>query len=191
MQYLKRLNDYVKWFERKINFSPFAERDFVKRQRALEKALVAAKLKTKTSAEEDREKFDNVLDTKAFEVRQQLKPTVLFVTQNAYRCLDVEQAFRLNSQMFCFFTKHYPVAAVVEMINEGVYERCRFAAITTSRLLKLFQIGALDTGSLKHVVLDVGYLDDNDQTPFEYDMARTDLRVFMESAPADVKIWLL
>lgn len=55
------------------------------------------------------------------------------------------------------------------MINQGAYSNVKFVIATTSRLLRLIQIGALKLTKLKHVILDCQYEDDTHQTPFEYD----------------------
>jgi hypothetical protein len=44
---------------------------------------------------------------------------------------------------------------------------------------------------LKHLVLDCGYKDDKDLTPFEYDDSRSDLRVMGQLIKDEVKIWVL
>ncbi|CAL6021460.1 U3-containing_90S pre-ribosomal complex subunit [Hexamita inflata] len=190
-EYIQRISDMFHWFERKINFTAHTEQQFQRRQQNLTRSLIQAKLKLKSTTEQVQQKFDNLQDTTKYEVTQTIKPTFILLTQNAYRCLDFEQIFKLNSQMYTFFTKHYPIAVQVEMINQKCYENCKFVVGTASRILKLVQVGSLQVENVKHFVIDAGYLDDNEQTPFEYDEARADLRVFAQTLLNDTKVWVL
>ena len=74
--------------------------------------------------------------------------------------MDLEQPLRTNAAIGIFFTKHHPIPAEIALINQGAYQNVKFVIATTSRLLRLIQIGALKLTKLKHVILDCQYEDD-------------------------------
>ena len=84
------MNDLRRWFERKINYKKQEEDELLKRKKQFDSLLKESKLKLKTAQNDEEMQEDNVLDTLQYTIVKRLQPTVVILTYNLFRCIDIE-----------------------------------------------------------------------------------------------------
>lgn len=110
-------------------------------------------------------------------------PVVLVLTSSAYRICDMGSVMKDFGGVSLFFARHQPLPAMVNQIRRGslLYDSCRVAIGSPGRILKLIESNCFNLHLLTTVILDVGYIDKKNRTPFEYDDIRADLLTLYEN----------
>lgn len=110
-------------------------------------------------------------------------PVVLVLTSSAYRICDMGSVMKDFGGISLFFARHQPLPAMVNQIRRGslLYDSCRVAIGSPGRILKLIESNCFNLHLLTTVILDVGYIDKKNRTPFEYDDIRADLLTLYEN----------
>lgn len=110
-------------------------------------------------------------------------PVVLVLTSSAYRICDMGSVMKDFGGISLFFARHQPLPAMVNQIRRGslLYDSCRVAIGSPGRILKLIESNCFNLHLLTTVILDIGYIDKKNRTPFEYDDIRADLLTLYEN----------
>lgn len=152
------------------------------------KWLDASKHKILDADSEDSNKNDELKEAQKIEGSTTfgtpglVTPIVLVLTSSAYRICDMGSVMKDFGGISLFFARHQPLPAMVNQIRRGslLYDSCRVAIGSPGRILKLIESNCFNLHLLTTVILDVGYIDKKNRTPFEYDDIRADLLTLYE-----------